>query len=117
MMKSQASRQLVYETVRSRLFRLCDGTGRSEEHAQQYVRMTDPDHEEWWMHRYRDLMAQICSRCCAMEEDARRQVEKLRDKLDIGFDVKLKVDDPILRFWVRDDFNPRSVWRWDEYNV
>lgn len=114
-MASSASAELRYYTVRSRLFRMCYGDKETEKKAEDYVRQMDPGSVEWWMSRYRQLCSCISCRLMQEQRDVEKKVDKLRDELEFGFDVKVKVDPTMAWFWFRDDYNPREVWKWDEY--
>jgi len=114
-MASATSAEIRYYTVRSRLFRMCYGDEETEKRAEEYVRQMDPRAFEWWMSRYRQLCACISSQVLKARRDSEKKIEKLRDDLEIGFDVKLKMDHTMVWFWFRDDYNPREVWKWDEY--
>ena len=68
------------------------------ERAEEYVRQMDPGSVEWWMSRYRQLCACILSQSSGQTR-RREEARQLRDDLEVGFDVKLKVDHTMLWFW------------------
>lgn len=109
------SAELRYYTVRSRLFRMCYGDKKTEKKAEAYVRQMDPRAVEWWMSRYKQLSACISCRIMQEEHDLERKVDKLRDGLEFGFDVKVEVNVDMAWSWFRDEYKPREVWKWHEY--
>ena len=107
------SAELRFQYLRSKLWRILDGTPRSLELAGQILDETrgmSAEDREWWLLRFEAQTRRISREVEAHRKEARERVEECRDELGFGFDVSLKEDSGLLRFWVRGSVEACDVW-------
>ena len=103
---------LNHQYLRTRLYRICDGTAKAESIARDFVTRMDHKNAEWWMSRYTWLADKINDGAAVEEQHFCEQVEALKDGVSLNgsVDVHVKVNMELLRLGVKREFDPRGVW-------